>query len=116
MIGGNKEEANMKRQSKSSKRILTSLVIAVIMLFQMAGGNHAQAIGPLPRTPIQNAPDIIVTTTSDEVDFGGLQQECDLPGSDGVVSLREDLIAANNTPGPQVIAFNVPTSRETIPN
>lgn len=55
-----------------------------------------------------SAPDIIVTTTSDVVDFGGTL--ADLPGPDGVVSLREAIIAANGTPGPQVIGFNIPTS------
>lgn len=49
-----------------------------------------------------------VTTIEDDVDFGGAQQLADLPGPDGVVSLREAVIAANNTPGPQTVAFNVP--------
>ncbi len=55
-------------------------------------------------------PDILVTTTSDVADFGGTQQIGDLPGLDGLVSLREAIIAANNTTGPQVIGFNIPTS------
>ena len=53
-------------------------------------------------------PDIIVNTTSDVVDFGGDQQVRDLRGPDGFVSLREAIIAANNTAGPQVIGFNIP--------
>jgi len=57
-----------------------------------------------------SAPDITVNTTSDTVDFGGAQQVSDLPGLDGQVSLREAIIAANNTAGPQVIGFNIPTS------
>lgn len=57
-----------------------------------------------------SAPDILVTTTSDSLDFGGAQQVADLPGPDGVVSLREAIIAANGTPGPQVIGFNILTS------
>ena len=57
-----------------------------------------------------SAPDILVNTTSDVVDFGGGFQVADLPGSDGLVSLREAIIAANNSPGPQVIGFNIPTS------
>ena len=57
-----------------------------------------------------SAPDILVTTTSDSFDFGGAQQVADLPGPDGVVSLREAITAANGTPGPQAIGFNIPTS------
>lgn len=57
-----------------------------------------------------SAPDILVNTTSDVVDFSGSFQVADLPGPDGLVSLREAIIAANNTPGPQVIGFNIPTS------
>lgn len=56
-----------------------------------------------------STPDIIVNTTSDAVDFGGAQQVADLPGPDGLVPLREAIIAANNTAGPQLIAFNIPT-------
>lgn len=57
-----------------------------------------------------SVPDILVTTTSDVADFGGTQQIGDLPGSDGLVSLREAIIAANNTTGPQAIGFNIPAS------
>jgi len=53
---------------------------------------------------------IIVDTTADLADFGGSQGVRDLPGADGIVSLREAIIAANNTAGPQTIAFNIPTS------
>jgi hypothetical protein len=55
------------------------------------------------------SPDIIVTTTSDVADFGGAHQVADLPGTDGEVSLREAIDAANNTGGPQVIGLNIPT-------
>jgi hypothetical protein len=51
-----------------------------------------------------------VTITADVVDFGGAQQLADLPGPDGEVSFREALTAANNTPGPQTVAFNIPQS------
>jgi hypothetical protein len=53
-------------------------------------------------------PDIIVNTTSDVTDFGGLQQVSDLPGQDGFVSLQEAIIAANVTAGPQMIGFKIP--------
>ncbi len=42
------------------------------------------------------------------VDFGGAQRVGDLPGPDGLVTFAEAVIAANNTPGPQTIAFAVP--------
>ena len=53
--------------------------------------------------------DIIVDTTSDSVDFLGMQQLTDLPGTDGKVTLREAIIASNNTPGRHQIAFRIPT-------
>ncbi|NIR50069.1 PKD domain-containing protein [candidate division KSB1 bacterium] len=53
---------------------------------------------------------ITVDTTSDVEDFGGAQQVTNLPGPDGVVSLREAVTAANNTPGDQAIEFRIPTT------
>ncbi|HZD57295.1 MAG TPA: right-handed parallel beta-helix repeat-containing protein [Anaerolineales bacterium] len=53
---------------------------------------------------------ITVNSTSDLEDFGGAQQVGDLPGPDGLVTLREALTAANNTLGSQTVAFNIPTS------
>jgi Right handed beta helix region len=53
---------------------------------------------------------IIVNTTSDVADFGGSQQIGDLPGNDGLISLREAIMAANSTLGPQIIGFKIPTS------
>jgi hypothetical protein len=50
-----------------------------------------------------------VTTTDDSLDFTGAQQIADLPGPDGKVSLREAIIAANNSPpGPHTINFDIP--------
>ncbi len=46
-----------------------------------------------------------VTTDSDVVDFGGAQTIADLPGHDEVVSLREAIIAANNTLGLDQVRF-----------
>jgi len=51
---------------------------------------------------------IEVDTTADGIDFGGAQQVGDLPGPDGVTSLREAITAANNTAGIHQIAFNIP--------
>ena len=58
---------------------------------------------------LSGKPDIIVNTTSDVLDFSDPQQVDDLPGPDGLVTLREAMIAANNTSGAQLIAFNIPT-------
>jgi len=50
----------------------------------------------------------------DFTDFGGAQTVADLPGPDGHVTLREAVYAANNTPGPQTIAFAIPRSEWSI--
>ncbi len=77
--------------------IVVSLV-ATTLIHQSTIGGRAQVTT------------ITVDTTSDVADFGGAQHIGDLPGPDGVVSLREAIIAANNTPGSETIAFNIPTS------
>ncbi|RMG53069.1 MAG: hypothetical protein D6723_07770 [Acidobacteria bacterium] len=77
--------------------IVASLVVVALSHQSIIGG-RAQATT------------ITVDTTSDVADFGGAQRIGDLPGPDGVVSLREAIIAANNTPGSETIAFNIPTS------
>jgi parallel beta-helix repeat protein len=69
--------------------------------------NQGASMAPSPEA-LSNTPDIIVNTTSDVIDFSGNQQVADLPGIDGLVSLREAIKAANATPGPQVIGFNIP--------
>jgi parallel beta-helix repeat protein len=74
--------------------IISTLLTAVLLLKSFAS--------------VQYSSDIVVNTTSDVEDFGGSQQIADLPGPDGVISLREAITAANNTPGPQVITFNIP--------
>lgn len=50
----------------------------------------------------------------DFTDFGGAQTVADLPGPDGHVTLREAVYAANNTAGPQTIAFAIPLSEWSI--
>jgi hypothetical protein len=76
-------------------------------LFVVAG---ACAFAVLAFASTADSQDINVTTTSDAADFGGTQQVVDLPGSDGLVSLREAIIAASNTSGPQIVGFSIPTS------
>jgi parallel beta-helix repeat protein len=56
---------------------------------------------------LSGKPDIIINTTSDVIDFAGLQQVGDLPGPDGLVTFSEAIIAANNTSGAQLVAFNI---------
>jgi hypothetical protein len=68
------------------------------------------AIVVLASASAVTAQDIDVTTTADKIDFTGEQRIADLPGPDGVVSLREAIIAANNTIGPQTIGFRIPTT------
>src|SRR5581483_1865674 len=53
---------------------------------------------------------IVVTTVEDVVDFAPPQTVAQLPGPDGRVSFREAVVASNNTPGPQTIAFAIPQS------
>src|SRR5262245_32351568 len=59
---------------------------------------------------LAQAQTIFVTTPADFVDFGGSQQVGNLPGPDGLVSMREATLAANNTAGAQTIGFHVPMS------
>ncbi len=53
---------------------------------------------------------ITVTTLHDTFDTGGFQTVADLPGPDGKVSMREAVMAANNSAGPQTIEFAIPAS------
>ncbi|TAJ17938.1 MAG: right-handed parallel beta-helix repeat-containing protein [Planctomycetota bacterium] len=54
---------------------------------------------------------VAVNTCDDAVDFAAPQTVAQLPGPDGEVSFREACLAANNTPGPQTIAFAIPSSK-----
>lgn len=53
---------------------------------------------------------ITVNSTRDVMDIPANGQMSHLPGPDGRVCLREAIVAANNTPGPQTIVFNIRTS------
>jgi hypothetical protein len=53
---------------------------------------------------------ITVDTLEDRTDFGGARQVADLPGPDGRISFREACTSADNTAGPQTIAFAIPQS------
>jgi len=51
---------------------------------------------------------VTVTQLEDADDFGGSRMIADLPGPDGLVSLREAVTAVNNTAGAHRIEFAVP--------
>jgi Right handed beta helix region len=68
----------------------------------------AAAVGALTCQAFGAGETITVTTCLDAVDFGGAQTVAELPGPGGKVSMREAVLAANNTPGPQTIAFAMP--------
>jgi hypothetical protein len=53
---------------------------------------------------------LFVTTPADVVDFGGAELVGDLPGPDGLISLREATLAASHTAGAQTIGFQIPVS------
>jgi parallel beta-helix repeat protein len=92
--------------------ILICLTLSVLFLFPPNGfaveviRNQGASKAPSPAS-LSNTPDIIVNTTSDVIDYGDGGVE-NLPGTDGLVSLRKAIRAANAMPGPQVIAFNIP--------
>jgi hypothetical protein len=89
-------------EEQITKRILMLTVVATLTLAILGGAKPA------------SAQTIEVNTTADVVDFGGAQRLADLPGSDGVISLREAVIAANNTAGAQNITFVPSLDGQTI--
>lgn len=70
----------------------------------------AQREGDAIALAMSTAAAIVVNTTRDAMDVPATASVDDLPGSDGLVSLREAIVAANNTPGPQDIVFHIPRS------
>ncbi len=69
---------------------------SLLALVAIAGAAHAQPI--------------VVNTLEDVYDTGTAATVADLPGPDGVISMREATYAANNTPGPHTIEFAIPTA------
>ncbi len=55
---------------------------------------------------------VTVTHLDDIDDFGGSRMIEDLPGPDGLVAMREAVIAVNNTPGEHRIEFAIPVDPE----
>ncbi|MFN0138436.1 MAG: hypothetical protein ACKVS9_20215 [Phycisphaerae bacterium] len=58
-----------------------------------------------------SAQTVTVNTLDDISDFGGAKRITDLPGPDGLISMREAMDAVNNTPGPQTVAFAIDPSQ-----
>ena len=78
-----------------SKRFLNLFVIVVFVITLLPGGQsiHAAAVS--------------VTTTLDVIDgdTSSIDNLIANPGPDGFISLREAIIAANNTSGSDIISF-----------
>lgn len=55
---------------------------------------------------------VTVTQLEDIDDFGGSRMIADLPGPDGLVAMREAVVAVNNTPGEHQIEFAIPVDPE----
>ena len=87
------------------KRANFAAIVAVTAAVMFATSTMATAF----QVPL-GGETITVTTCNDVSDFSGTQQVSDLPGPDGRVSFREAVTAANNTPGPQTIAFAIPVA------
>lgn len=94
-------ESTTRMISKRSRRaVLGAAALALGLLLSLSSG---VALGR------SRASDLTVSTTSDVVDANGgvcaTLQPADLPGADGVVSLREAICAANNAPGKDTISL-----------
>src|SRR5688572_1857090 len=90
--------------------VTAAILLAAASLYWSTGA--AAEIGSLAQSPYATVPPtavsgetITVTIVHDVTDFSGARQVSDLPGPDGRVSFREATLAANNTAGPQTIAF-----------
>lgn len=62
-----------------------------------------------------HAQTVTVTTSADVSDISSSAMIPDLPGPDGVVSLREALLVTDNTAGQQTIGFAIPVSDWYLP-
>ena len=87
------------------KRANFAAIVAVTAAVMFATSTMATAF----QVPL-GGETVTVTTCNDVSDFSGAQQVSDLPGPDGRVSFREAFTAANNTAGPQTIAFAIPVA------
>ena len=99
------ESETMERTTRviSKRPRRAALGAAALALGLVLSLSSGVALGR-PRTS-----DLTVTTTTDVVDANGgdcaVLQPADLPGPDGVVSLREAICAANNAPGKDTVSL-----------
>jgi hypothetical protein len=83
-------------------RKLFALMTALVLIFTLSLAKRAT-----------RADSITVVDSTTDVSDGDTSSVANLiadPGPDGVISLREAIEAANNTPGSDTVAFNIPTS------
>ena len=90
-------------------RLRVSVAVLAIVVTACTDQSPPTSLSAVRLASLAAQPDVVVNTTSDVADFGGAQQVGDLPGPDGLVTLREAITAANNTAEPQVIGFSIPT-------
>jgi len=83
------------------KKHLSSLVLTALLLLLVSAASRSLAPGAaLASAPRAPATEFIVTNTYDEVG-GECAAEC---------CLRQAIVAANNTPGPDTISLDIPIS------
>ena len=96
----------------NTNRVAVGFITVLVMACCLALGGFASAASAEP---------LVVTTFADTADppFNadgpcGTGTVSDLPGADGLISLREAIIAANNTPGAHTITFDPSLSGGTV--
>lgn len=107
----------MKKRTRSNFYFVISLALLFLVLAVSSAAQRGRDLPisvtgsdiALPSIPAAGET-VTVTTLEDVFDLSGAQQVSDLPGPDGVVSFREACAAADNTPGPQTIAFAIPVA------
>jgi hypothetical protein len=93
----------MNVQTRDGAGLRSSIILLLLLGCADAGSEAATAVGRQPSQLasaslyLYGTPDIVVNTTADVQDIGGALQVGDLPGADGLVSLREAILAANRT-------------------
>src|SRR5215813_2227062 len=102
----------IRRKVMHTHRVTVGFIVMVVMACCLVLGDFASPAA---------AKTIVVTTLTDTADppFNadgacGTGTVSDLPGADGLISLREAIIAANNTPGAHTITFDPSLSGGTI--
>ena len=90
--------------------ISVAVLVGVALLVSLLPGG-----GPLgPRVVLAASVTVNSTTDVADGDTSSIANLIANPGADGVISLREALLASNNTPGPNLITFSIGTGLQTI--